>query len=345
MNLYILLALTIIFIGISVIITAYIRNFSIKNNLLDIPNNRSAHKIPIPNLGGIAIIIPLIFTIVILFSYRMIGEEIGISMIVGLSLVAIVGLIDDCKNLSAFARVSMYIITSGVSLYLIGGVKSIPINEYNYYLGDMGYYLGVLFLVWLTNLYNFMDGTDGFAAIETICVSIFCCFLFYSSGNFPFLIIMLCLVSTTVGFLYWNLAPAKIFMGDVGSCTIGFLFGLLSIYTGKTGVFSISVWLILLAPFIADATFTLFKRIINKEKWYEAHNSHAYQKLHQLGMSHCKLAIGLLITNLIVIWPFAYFAHSYKNIEFMMLISSYCILGIVWLMVQYKYKATKTTLF
>jgi Fuc2NAc and GlcNAc transferase len=132
-------------------------------------------------------------------------------------------------------------------------------------------------------------------------------------------------------------------MGDVGSCTLGFLFGLLAIYTEKKGMIPIGVWIILLAPFIGDATFTLFKRIINREKWYEAHNSHAYQKLYQLGISHSKLATGLLITNIIVIWPFAYFAYSYKNIEFIMLISSYGILSIIWLIVQNKYKEYKIT--
>ena len=155
MNLYILLILAVIFIAVSVIITAYIRNFSIKNKLFDIPNDRSSHKIPIPNLGGIAIIIPLIFLIVTLFSQEMIGDEIGISMIIGLSLIAIVGLVDDCKNLSAFTRITIYVIASGASLYLIDGVKSISINEYNYYLGGVGYCLGILFLVWLQDTYSY----------------------------------------------------------------------------------------------------------------------------------------------------------------------------------------------
>ena len=338
MNLYILLILAVIFIAVSVIITAYIRNFSIKNNLFDIPNDRSAHKIPVPNLGGIAIIIPLIFLIVTLFSQEMIGDEIGISMIIGLSLIAIVGLVDDCKNLSAFTRITIYIIASGASLYLIDGVKSISINEYNYYLGGVGYCLGVLFLVWLTNLYNFMDGVDGFAAIETICVSIFCCFLFYSLDNVPFLIIMLCLASTTVGFLYWNFAPAKIFMGDIGSCSIGFFFGLLAVYTGVNGIISISVWLVLLAPFISDATFTLVSRIFNSERWYVAHKSHAYQKLHQLGLSHKQLSLNLFIVNILLIWPLAYHANLHAKYELPIVILSYILMAAIWLLIQVKCK-------
>ena len=155
---------------------------------------------------------------------------------------------------------------------------------------------------------------------------------------------MLCLIASTIGFLYWNWAPAKIFMGDVGSCTIGFLFGLLSLYMEKAGIISIAVWLILLSPFIGDSTFTLFKRIICKEKWYTAHNEHAYQKLHQLGLTHAKLATGLLVINIIVIWPIAWLAHAYKNVEFLMLMSSYSIIAIIWLVVQSKCKETKTIL-
>ena len=106
----------------------------------------------------------------------------------------------------------------------------------------------------------------------------------------------------------------------------------------------ISVWLILLSPFIGDATFTLLKRIINKEKWYKAHNSHAYQKLYQLGMTHKQLAICLLITNTIIIWPLAYFANAYRSLEFAMIILSYFMIGAIWLVVQLKYNESKEIL-
>jgi Fuc2NAc and GlcNAc transferase len=338
MNLFNLFILSIIFIVTSVITTSIIRNFSIKNNLLDIPNERSSHRTPKPKGGGISIVGALIFTIVILFQYEMIASEITISMVIGLVIVSIVALINDYKNLSPLIRTVIYIISAGFSLYIIDGFESVVINNYSYNLGYIGYCLGILFLVWLTNLYNFMDGTDGFAATQTICVSLFCFYLFYLSNNIPFFIIMLCLVSTTIGFLFWNWSPAKIFMGDVGSCSIGFFFGLLSIYTENKGIISITVWVILLAPFIADATFTLIKRVVNNEKWYEAHNSHAYQKLHKHGISHSQIASCLFVINVAVIWPIAYFAHTYKNYELFMLILSYILTAFIWLIIQSKYR-------
>lgn len=333
-----LLILSIVYVITSIFITLLILKISIKNNLFDIPNSRSSHTIPKPKGGGIAIIIPLATTVLILFSNEMISVEITKSIVIGLILITVIGLIDDYYNLSASIRIMAYLVGSGFSLHFIGGLEFISINENTFHLGNIGYFLGVIFLVWLTNLYNFMDGTDGFAATQTISVSIFCFFLFFLSENLPFYIIMLCIASTTIGFLYWNWAPAKIFMGDVGSCTIGFLFGLFCIYTENEGIISISVWTILLAPFIADATFTLIKRIINRERWYEAHNSHAYQKLYQHGFSHNQLALGLFAANIFLIWPLGYIAYTYKQYELLMLVLAYILLVITWFVIQYKYR-------
>jgi len=339
-NSYKLLFLFILLVITSGIITGIIRRFSINNKLYDIPNKRSSHDIPIPKGGGVSIVITLLVTIVILFFSGMTDTDIFMSMIIGISIIAVTGLIDDYKNLPILARAIAYVIGAVLSIYFIGGLNYLSINNYNFHLSHFGYLLSVLFLVWLTNLYNFMDGTDGFAAIQTICVGLFCGLILYLSDNISLAIILFCLVSSTIGFLYWNWAPAKIFMGDVGSCTLGFLFGLLSIYTEKNGIISISVWLILLAPFIGDATYTLLKRIINREKWYKAHNSHAYQKLYQLEMPHKKLAVNLLIINVLCIWPIAYIAYSYKNFELSMLVLSYLIIGILWQLVQLKYQRT-----
>ena len=336
MNLFKYLSLLIFLTIISSLITDFVRRFSIKNKLLDIPNDRSSHDIPKPKGGGISIVLIILGTVAVLSFFGMIKPDISMSMLVGLSIVAVVGLIDDYKDLSILVRTIFYFIAAVFSIYLIGGITSISISDYYFDLNHIGFFLGVLFLVWTTNLYNFMDGTDGFAAIQTICVSLFCGFLFYFSGNHALSVIMFCLVSATIGFLYWNWAPAKIFMGDVGSCSIGFFFGLLSIYTAKEEIIPISIWLILLAPFIGDATFTLIKRMINKEKWYEAHNSHAFQKLFQLGLSHGQLALGLLLTNLLFIWPLAFFVQINQNYDLYIALLVYILVWIVWLISHLK---------
>ena len=346
MSLFNLILFFFITLIISTVITYFIRNFSIKNNLYDIPNERSSHSMPIPKGGGLSIIILLIITTSPLFYFQMISREIFLSIIIGMFIVSIIGLIDDYKNLPILIRLFGYTIGAIIALYFIGGVNSLFESNHNFFkccdiniskFGGIGPFLAVLFVLWLTNLYNFMDGTDGFAAIQTICVSLFCSFLFYSSDNYALVIIMLCMTSSTIGFLYWNWAPAKIFMGDVGSCSIGFFFGLITLYSAKEEIIPISIWLILLAPFIGDATFTLIKRIIKKEKWYEAHNSHAFQKLFQHGLSHRQLTFGLIITNLFVMWPLAILTQIYQNYDLYIVILAYILIWFIWYIAHFKY--------
>jgi Fuc2NAc and GlcNAc transferase len=345
MNPFYLILLFFCILIASIGITYCLYHLALKNDLLDIPNQRSSHTVPTPKGGGISIVVLLIITTGILFYFQMISREIMFSVITGLLIISIIGLIDDYKNLPIPIRLTGYTFGAIMALYFIGGVSSLFETDYDFFkccdinisrFSDIGPFLAILYMLWLTNLYNFMDGVDGFAAIQTICVSLFCSFLFYFSGNYGFAVIMFCLVSATSGFLYWNWSPAKIFMGDVGSCSIGFFFGLFSIYTAKEGIVPISIWLILLAPFIGDATFTLIKRLINKEKWYEAHNTHAFQNLLQLGLSHRQLTLGLLLTNLLFIWPLAIFVQINQNYDLYIVLLAYILVWIVWFIAHLK---------
>jgi len=345
MDLFYLILLFFCILIASISITYYVRHLAVKNDLFDIPNQRSSHNIPTPKGGGISIIVLLIITTGGLFYFQMISREIMLSITVGLLIISIIGFIDDYKNLPILIRLIGYTFGAMISLYFIGGVDSLFESSHNFFkccdiniskFEVAGPFFAILYMLWLTNLYNFMDGVDGFAAVQTICVSLFCSFLFYFSGNYALAVIMFCLVSATIGFLYWNWAPAKIFMGDVGSCSIGFFFGLFSIYTAKEEIIPISIWLILLAPFIGDATFTLIKRMINKEKWYKAHNSHAFQNLFQLGLSHGQLTIGLLLINLLFIWPLAIFVQINQNYDLYVALLAYILVWIVWFIAHLK---------
>ena len=340
--------LILLFFSISIVsigITYCIRHLAVKINLYDIPNQRSSHNIPTPKGGGISIVVLLIIAISTLFYFEMISREIFSSLIIGLLIISAIGLIDDYKNLSILIRLIGYTFGAIIALYFIGGVSSLFENDHNFFkccdinissFGGFGPFLAILYMLWLTNLYNFMDGADGLAAIQTICVSLFSIFLFYFSGHYTLVIIMVCLASATSGFLYWNWAPAKIFMGDVGSCSIGFFFGLFSIYTAKEEIVPISIWLILLAPFIGDATFTLIKRVINKEKWYQAHHSHAFQKLYRLGFSHSQLTLGLFLINLFLMWPLAVFAQINQNYDLYIVLLTYILVWIFWYIPHFK---------
>lgn len=335
------LVLIIFSLGIYVVsfyLTKLVYQVSINKNFLDIPNQRSSHDIPKPKGGGISIVVLLFLTIIVLIPIKLIDTDILLSLLIGGSIVSVIGFMDDIKSLPILSRAITYLLSTIISVYLINGIEQISINERVYELGYTGWILGILFIVWLTNLYNFMDGTDGFAAIQTICTSIFCGALLYQLNNTALCLVLFCMVFSTLGFLKWNWPPAKIFMGDVGSCTVGFIFGLLAIYTDQKDLIPLSVWLILLAPFIGDSTITLLKRLVNREKWYKAHNTHAYQKLYQLGISHTGLAISLFCLNIAILWPLAYLAYMYKKYDFFMVLIAYLIIGCVWLVVQYKHK-------
>ena len=129
-------------------------------------------------------------------------------------------------------------------------------------------------------------------------------------------------------------------MGDVGSCLLGFVFGVMSIIGEKEGTVTIAIWFILLAVFIGDATLTLLMRVTNGEKWYQAHKSHAYQRLAQLGMSHKCLALNLLLMNVIILWPMAYMAFVWGEYSYYIVATSVLLVSVLWCGIQVHYHHT-----
>jgi Fuc2NAc and GlcNAc transferase len=173
--------------------------------------------------------------------------------------------------------------------------------------GIIGLILGVLYLVWLLNLFNFMDGTDGIAASEAMFVCVAGAVLNYhvlSDINFSAAAVIL--AASTIGFLLYNWSPAKIFMGDVGSGYLGIVIGGLSLMAAKQQHELLWVWIILLAVFVSDATITLIRRLLRKQKPHVAHRSHAYQHLAIRFNSHTKISLVVLAINVAWLFPIAF---------------------------------------
>ncbi len=317
-----------------------------EKNLVDIPNERSSHEISTPKGGGVSIVVLTLIATAVLLINNSIDIKFAASMILGLSVIATTGFIDDIYNISIFKRVVLYGLSVFASIVILSPEHKVIFGNTYVDIGVMIYFIYALYSFWILNLFNFMDGTDGYAAIQTLTTAIFSWVMLGSMLSANENMLLLIVFASTLGFLVWNWSPAKIFMGDVGSCSIGFIFALFSIYTASEGFLSISVWLILLSPFIGDATFTLLKRIILREKWYHAHNGHAYQKLYQLGMSHKKIGLGLLALNIIFILPMAYYANFNSEVEFYLLIANYTVIGLIWGFISryhYKYKNVLNT--
>lgn len=258
-----------------------------------IPNERSLHDFPTPKGGGIAITLTWYTGITILYLTGIIERNLYYALLSGI-LLACVSLIDDLKGLRPIIRLVVQFITAILAFYFLHGLRPLVIPQINFNYNYIIYPLAIVGMVWFINLFNFMDGVDGFASVEVIAVA---SILFIMSWN----IITILLIVCVAGFLCWNWPKAKIFMGDVGSTQLGFILVVLGIYFHNTLEFSILNWIMLTSPFWFDATLTLFRRMRNREKLSEAHRKHAYQRIVQAGFSHEKVNLFLILINLATI--------------------------------------------
>ncbi len=288
------------------ILTWFVRHNALARNLLDIPNSRSSHSIPTPHGGGLAIAITFLIALVILAVTGRLSWSLMLSLYGPGMLVAIVGFIDDYRPIAARWRLAVHFISAGWILYIMNGLPPLLLFGMKLDLMWLGYIIAVLYLVWLLNLYNFMDGIDGIAGIEavTVCMSGIVLYWLNDTIDLSYILPAL-LLAAVAGFLFWNFPKAKIFMGDVGSGFLGLMLGALSIQAAWVDPNLFWAWLILLGVFIVDATVTLFRRIIRKEKFYQAHCSHAYQHASRQLNSHVRVTISVGLINLLWLLPIA----------------------------------------
>ncbi len=309
-----ILIIAVIFAG-SALVTGVVRRYAIRRAVLDVPNDRSSHAVPMPRGGGVAIVFMVLLAVAWLaVEHRLPPLGMVSALVLGGTAVALVGWTDDHYPLSAWIRIAAYLLAAAWAVYALGGVNSIDLGFMRWQpAAPLGSVLAVLFIAWLINLYNFMDGTDGIAAVQAVCAGAagFAVFLFRGQPGLGML--SLAVAAAAAGFLLWNWPPARIFMGDVGSCFLGYVFGVLALAGEKGGAAPLLLWTIILSVFFWDATFTLARRVFAGEPWYRAHRTHAYQRLAQMGWSHRRIAVMTLVYNVIVLWPLAAAAALWNN--------------------------------
>lgn len=295
--------------------TALMRKYALKSALLDQPGERSLHQLPTPRGGGVGIVIGFVLGLLV---YHVLSRAVPLSVfgLTGLALgMSVLGFFDDRFSLSAKARLFAQF---GLSLVLIVLLKvTYSDSEWLEAFGGLPFLfistLVVLFCVWMTNLYNFMDGSDGIAALQLATASLGLALLLVIAGDPAFTGVAFLLAASSLGFLFWNWQPAKIFMGDAGSLFIGFFSAGLILCLALSGVLSLVVVLILHGTFVVDATVTLFTRLLRGRKPHQAHRSHAYQRLIRQGRSHRFIAIAYGLVNLFWLLPIAYWASLQKS--------------------------------
>lgn len=301
-----LIALLVAVVVIAWGLTALLRRYALAKSLLDVPNARSSHTLPTPRGGGVAIVIAFLVAISISVWSLALAPQLFYALFGAGAAIALLGFLDDHGHIAARWRLLGHFGAAIWALYWLGGLPPLSLFGVWVDLGWLGHILAAVYLVWLLNLYNFMDGIDGIASVEAICVCLGGAIL-YALVEAPLLsdIPLLILAAATLGFLLWNFPPAKIFMGDAGSGFLGITLGILSLQAAWGDPALLWGWLILLGVFVVDATFTLLRRLLRGDKVYEAHRSHAYQYASRRAGRHLPVTLAVLALNLFWLLPMA----------------------------------------
>ena len=325
------LAFLITFVA-SLAMTGIIRVYLVRHHIIDIPGARSSHVIPTPRGGGVSFVLICLLIIPWLCFEGFIGFRETMALWGAGFIVAVTGFIDDYRSVPVRYRLCAHFLAAIWALCWLGALPSLSV--FGYSIPTLLLYPGmVLYLIWLLNLYNFMDGIDGIASVEALTILFSFCLLSLLSGDGNIALPVL-LAFAVAGFLYWNFPPARIFMGDAGSGFLGIMLGILSIQTSLQKPDLFWAWIILLGVFIVDATVTLIRRVLRKQKFYQAHRSHAYQYASRLYCSHRVVTLAVGVINLAFLFPLASLVVLGKLDGFMTVLLAYFPLTV--LVIYYK---------
>ena len=295
-------ATLILAVGAAVItaaLTALVMALTRRSSILAIPNARSSHDVPTPTLGGIAIALP-----VLAWTGCEIGQDPLVwAMLGGGGVLAVLGLVDDLRDLKAGVRLPIQCAAVALAVWALPSAMPLVFAPFSI---DAQWFIVAfefLFILWMVNLYNFMDGIDGIAACQciTYCAGVL---LLGRPEAFADELLWL-LLGAGAGFLWFNRPPARIFMGDVGSALLGFLLGVISLTLDARRQMPLIASLILLAGFWFDATYTLCVRIATGQQFTSAHRSHLYQKCAQL-LGHKRTTTMFTVFAVVWLMPLAW---------------------------------------
>ncbi|MBM80593.1 MAG: glycosyl transferase [Planctomycetaceae bacterium] len=263
--------------------------------LMDIPNTRSSHSTPTPRGGGLGILIGITAACVAAWALNL--PLPNRSIFFGVAIVASLGFLDDVLGgIGILIRLLAQALAAYCAVYTLDS-PVLPLSSASEFSTTASLVLTLIWIVGVTNVYNFLDGIDGYAGFQGVIAGLAIAFV----GQGAVSVVGLSIAGACLGFLIYNWHPARVFMGDVGSNSLGFLISVLPLHFGpeksSESLFAVAMcmWF-----FLADGTFTLCARVLRRERFWEPHRRHLYQRLVQTGLRHDQVVciVGLAATTL-----------------------------------------------
>jgi UDP-N-acetylmuramyl pentapeptide phosphotransferase/UDP-N-acetylglucosamine-1-phosphate transferase len=309
---------------LSVFLTGVATWYSKQRGLLDHPGARHTHHQPTPRGGGAGLVLALL--LVSLWLARPLFPSWWSGCVApGVILLAAVGWWDDHQPLSARVRFAVQLLACGFLLWCA--------VRFGWLAGVVSVALAGGFILWMTNLYNFMDGSNGMAGLQGVFGGSVLAWLFVDAGDASSALLTAALAAACLGFLPWNLGRARVFMGDVGSLVLGFTFGALIVFGVASGAFDLPVGLMVMSLFLADSTLTLLVRVMNGERWYNAHRQHLYQRLIVSGWTHGRVALLYQVINLALVLPGIVVAANFPDLAWPIALALALVFGLGWYLI------------
>lgn len=274
-----------------------------RRGMLDMPCERHSHTVPTPRGGGAGIVAALVIVTLLLPRESAVMTYWSYCLLPGFVVLSLVGWWDDRVSLPASLRFAVQVM---VGFYLLGCLRNHGSTA-----GLLALLAAGIYLLWMTNLYNFMDGSNGMAGFQGVFAGVMLAWLFFAAGDVDAALVSSLLAGACLGFLPWNLGSARVFMGDVASGSLGFAFAALLIYGVFNGSLAVPVaWMVMLV-FMCDSTLTLIRRVLQGERWYNPHKQHLYQQLIVRGWSHGRVLLLYQLVNLLLVAPAIAVAVNY----------------------------------
>ena len=326
-------------IAISFVLTHLVRKTAIQRNKFDIPNERSSHQNPTPRGGGVAVVAAFVFGLLALLIRGDIASESFYAIVLPGILVAAIGYLDDLGRVTA-ARLRLigHFVAAVIAVYILDGLPPMPVFAETLDIGLVGNIIAVLFLVWMLNLFNFMDGIDSITGVEALTSCLILTIFLINKSETELWQVPALMCAAVIGFLYFNWPPARIFLGDIGSGFIGFTIGTISLVIARSQPLITWAVIILLGVFIVDATVTLIRRLIDKQRISTAHRSHAFQHLANSADRHLKVSLSIAAVNIFWLTPIAWLVVDQRILPIIGVVIAY----IPLLVLAIYFKAGKT---